>query len=457
MKWTRFAVGLAVALSWGISAWGQQTETAPIFRWGGDIRLRQEYFDEIPIIKDPPGVTRGGENNYFRVRTRLWGEVDLAENITFRARIVNEFRDWQEPDQTGKPESSTYEFPDEYVFDNLYLEFRKLAGKKIDLRIGRQDMMYGNGMLIAEGTPKDGSRTVYFNAVKLTVNEIENNSIDVFGFYNDPEDEWAINSVDRDLTGYASGLNGLHDSGGGVYLKNKAIANVPFEAYAIYKNEGNWYQQVNSTTRVDHAQLDLGTFGFLLKPSFGHGLSGSLEAAYQTGDREGQDVSAYGADASLSYNLPFLQEAGASVYSGVYCLSGDDPATTRDEGWNPLWARYPQYSELYVYAWDAEGAARWSNLLMPRIGLKVKPTQCKWISGSVMAAYLWAMEDDGPGPGKDRGFLQTVKIDFNIYENLLCKKDKLTGHLVFEALEPGDYYNVDSTALFARWQLNYEF
>ncbi len=43
----------------------------PTLRWGGDIRIREEMFDNIPIKADPPGVTRGGMNDFFRFRTRL--------------------------------------------------------------------------------------------------------------------------------------------------------------------------------------------------------------------------------------------------------------------------------------------------------------------------------------------------------------------------------------------------
>ena len=169
------------------------------FRYGFDERIRQEYFDNIPIIADPPGVTRGGENNYFRFRTRVWAEADLMDNVTVKARVVNEMRAWQEPDMSATPERSTYEWPDEWVFDNLYVDIRKLANDQLDLRIGRQELIYGTGKVILEGTPKDGSRTIYFNAAKATWRFSKDTSLDIFGVYV-PED-MAINDVDRELTG----------------------------------------------------------------------------------------------------------------------------------------------------------------------------------------------------------------------------------------------------------------
>ncbi len=453
-KITRWMVSGAVVGMMGAAMATAQTNMPERVRVGGDLRLRQEYFDKIPISKDPPGVTRAGENNYFRMRTRLWTEIDLSQDVLFKVRAVNEFRHWQRPDQAGKPDNATYDFPDEVVLDNLFLEVRNLMDQKIDLRVGRQDLMYGNGMVILEGTPKDGSRTTYFNAAKLTVREIPDTTVDFLAIYNDPEDELAMNSTDRDLTGLVSGNNEMRESGGGFYLKNKSIKDLPLEVYGLYKNESDWDQAVGTNT-VAHDELDVNTLGFRLLPDFGNGLSASLEAAYQLGWRGDADVAGYGVDAAVQYKLSGIQSCKPMVYSGVYILSGDDPNTKKDEGWNPLWSRFPQYSELYVYAYDADGAARWSNLIMPNAGVK-----CTWgdkLTTKAYISYLWAMEDNGPGEGRDRGVLGGVFAEYVVGKGMLTAKDKLAVHVLCDMLEPGDYYKVDDLALFARWQVMYEF
>jgi len=53
--------------------------------------------------------------------------------------------------------------------------------------------------------------------------------------------------------------------------------------------------------------------------------------------------------------------------------------------------------------------------------------------------------------------LGSIKGEFTIGENLLVSKDKLSGHLWLEVLDPGNYYKVNDTAHFARWQMVYEF
>jgi hypothetical protein len=191
-----------------------------------------------------------------------------------------------------------------------------------------------------------------------------------------------------------------------------------------------------------------------LMPKINEDLAGNLEAAFQVGEQGSEDVEAYAVDAFLKYQMPVLETAKPALEGGLYYLSGDDPDTAKNEGWNPLWARYPQRSELYVFAYDA---ARWSNLIMPRTVFTA--TLNKWVSMRAAVSYLMAAEDNGPGTGEERGWLYQLMTDFNMGENLLMKKDKLTGHILFDILEPGDYYTADqqNTSLFARWQLLYTF
>lgn len=425
------------------------------FRYGADERIRQEYFDDLPIKADPPGVTRGGDNNYFRFRTRVWAEFDPIQQVTLKARLANEFRIWDHPDSDNVPNRSSYDYPDEWVFDNLYVDVKDLFGKKLDLRIGRQELIYGTGMLILEGTPKDGSRTIYFNAVKAVWKGVKDTTIDVFGIYNPSEDDLAINPVDRDLTGQNSMNNDITESGAGVYVKNASAEKLPLEAYVIYKQESDW-DKISGGTTTEVDQLDLGTFGARLMPKFAERLSGNFEAAYQYGERGDQEVSAFGLNAFLTHKCPLMKKADGKQEFGVVYYSGDDPDTERDEGWNPLWARYPQFSELYVFCWDADGAGRWSNIGAPFFSVSAKPWKRLCLTGRVN--YLWAPEDDGPGGGHERGWLYQAKAELNVAEGLFPgRKDKLTSHVLVDVLEPGDYYNEGDTGVFARWEVMYTF
>lgn len=448
---------LAAVVMSSVVAWGAD-EPKPAFRWGADERIREEYFDNLPIKND--AVTRGGDNNYFRFRTRVWSEYDPIESVTLRLRVVNEFREWDRPENSPTVQRSSYDFPDEAVFDAMSVEIRDLFNDKLDLKVGRQELIYGTGKVILEGTPKDGSRTIYFNAAKATWKGVKDTTIDLIGIYDPSQDDLAINDADRDLTGFTSNNDDMDESGVVLYLKNQSAPTFPYEVYGIYKRESDWNSISGAgtnavTTPID--ALDLGTAGFRLLPEFSESLKGNIEVAYQRGERGDQDVSGYMVDAFLTCAVPVMEELKPSVDFGLYYLSGDDPNTEDDEGWNPLWARYPQYSELYVYSFDADGAGRWSNVSMPHAGMSLSPL--KWLKTSAMVGYMFAPESDGPGGGDERGLLAVLKNEFTIGENLLMHKDKLTGHLWLEVLEPGNYYDTqeNDTAVFARWEIAYAF
>ena len=144
------------------------------FRYGADLRLRQEAFDNIPIMQG--GVTRGGNNNYFRIRPRIWGGIDFKElNTSLDVRLIDEFRH----KNVGQ---ESYKFPDEIIIDNLYLTFNDLLGEGSVFRIGRQDVVLGSGKLFADGTAKDGSRSSYFDGIRLTLPLAEKRMLDILGF-----------------------------------------------------------------------------------------------------------------------------------------------------------------------------------------------------------------------------------------------------------------------------------
>jgi hypothetical protein len=429
--------------------------TYPILTGGGDFRLRQEAFDHLPIRVDPPGETRGGHNDYIRVRTRIWGQMDLNDQVSAYIRLANEFRHYYDPETTD-----SWDYPDEVVVDNAYLDIKKLlSDDSLSLRIGRQDLFsgpgkpFGTGKLILEGTPKDGSRTIYFDAARATWKKGDT-QIDAIGIYNRADGQLFINDQDRDLTGLTSAYNDMDEYGGVLYGAFKPMADLGAESYYMYKVESRWD---NGTTRMP--SLDLHTVGGRLMPSIVKDrLVGSLEGAYQIGERGDQDVSGYMVDAFVKGM--FMNENSLKPWAsaGVYCLSGDDPDSSDDEGWNPLWARYPQFglSDMITYTYDADGAGRWSNLTAPYLSAGVTPHKDAKLS--VMVSQLMAPEENGPGSGDQRGLYAGVSYNMTLPKLNLTEKDKLTGLVQLEYLDPGNYYKSSADdGFFFRWEIAYSF
>jgi hypothetical protein len=424
------------------------------FKWGGDLRLRETAFDNIPIIADPPGITRGGENNFFRIRSRIWGSF-AWEKMTVSGRMTHEFRKYIEPDTP-----SSTDWPDEAIVDQLYVDLKGLMDGVVDVRVGRQDLIYGAGRVILEGTTLDGSRTIYFDAAKVSLHLGDDATIDLLGIYNGPEAELEVGGLDRDVTGFDKYSNDMVESGGGVYAKIKSIQDMPCEVYYLFKDESKWKSMVagDPPSPITKPGRQTHTIGARLLPKLNEQIGFEFEGAAQFGETDDdRDISGYMGYGGAIWTLPMeIAKAKPTLTASLYYLSGDDPDTTdKDEGWNPLWARYPQFSELYIYAFDYEKAAYWSNVLYPSLTAAV--TFDKFHKFSISAGMLYAPEENGPGGGDRRGNLFTARYDFPIVSKLLTESDRIYGHVIAEVLDPGDYYMVDDTAYFLRWELVYSF
>jgi hypothetical protein len=177
------------------------------------------------------------------------------------------------------------------------------------------------------------------------------------------------------------------------------------------------------------------------------------QGAFQFGELDGANLRAFGFTNRLSY---FVRDPMNNNFRVVYeYLSGDDPGSHgTNEAWQPLWGRWPQWSELYVYtvAFTKEAhLAEINNLHRLGGGWSFNP--CKNLEVAADYHLLFADEavDKSSGGGlvsssdKFRGQLFTVWEKYTINKHV-------SGHLVQEVFVPGDFYKgaLDSTAVFLR-------
>ena len=343
------------------------------FRAGGDLRLRLEAFDDIPIRTASPSVTRGGYNNYFRIRTRVAGGADFGDAFSFDARVTDEFR-------VRNHGRKSYEWPDEAIVDQLALSVRSLFDGRVDLRVGRQDVVLGSGRLFAEGTAKDGSRTQYFDGVLARIHLAEKTTLDVFGFYGSCENDLAIGHEHRDVTGLAGGYNDMDEATAGFFFEDRSHDDLGWGLYYVWLHDTTW--RTAAAERVPHE--DLHTFGTRLLPRFSDSVSGEFEGAFQFSESDGYDRRALFGFASLAW-APLQR---ASFSANALHLTGDDPGTGRREDFNILFGRYPWISELLLYGFDGDGVGTWRNLTSLWLEAKVSPASghsAKFTAGPVFA------------------------------------------------------------------------
>ncbi|MDP8233710.1 MAG: alginate export family protein [Candidatus Saelkia tenebricola] len=414
------------------------------FDWGANLRLRNEFWENWTDVNNE----RIDNRNFFRIKSSLWGKWNFAEDVSLFAKLTNENKPYAYYGRTtGKGEH--YDI-NELVFDNLYLDVKDVFGLPVDLRIGRQDFLgiYGEGLVIMDGTPQDGSRTFYFNALKASWQIDDKNMLDII-YTNNPRDDIFLPVLNEDNAPQA--LNTTDEEAYILYWKNKAVQNLSLENYYIYKREdddgGKGYQAEKGI---------INTLGTYAKYNFAP-YTLRTQIAYQFGEYGEQDRTGLGGFVFLDRSFEdFSWKPKATV--GVAYLSGDDKGTSKNEGWDSVFSRWPWMSEFYVLNTVAETGVLgyWTNVQVYRTQLDLKPTDK--LSVSLWYNYLRANEYSSAsstyslsGTGKKKGHLPQFKIGYKINKNI-------STYFLAEYFIPGDFY-VDSAddGMFLRTEISFKF
>jgi len=417
---------------------------------GADLRFRDELKDGLP----GSGVTAKKTENMVRLRSRLWGSASY-EDYTLYGRIANEFRVYttrtgknRVPFASSKAGSSTYAFPDELYFDNLYFDAKNLAGDRLDLRVGRQDLKYGAGRIISDGSAGDGARSAYFDGVKATLHVTDKTSLDAFGVYMSDYDQAAIGPYDRPMETINSSYTDNEEAGAGLYLTVGEFKAFPFEVYYVWKNETH-----SHTVGTRKYGRDFHTLGTRLMPKFNDRLSGEFELAVQTGETDdGRDIFGTMGYGGLTYAIAPDSSLKPTITPAVLYLSGEDkPNSGDDENWNAVFNRTTWFSVLMA---DQYKNYRWANLVYPHLaGTLSLPNSQKL---KLHTGPVFCVEDDQPSNGTGdtyKGYMTYARYEAPLFKGFLGKRSSLSHAVQLEVFQPGDYYETDDTAVFLRWEV----
>lgn len=437
----------------------------PTTKAGFYLRERYEYYRNPFDLSDDAKDNR----SYFRTKTSLWGQADLDERVSLFAKLSNENKAFTYfggtspsfPDKQASKKEYHFDF-DEIYFENLYVDLKQVMGAPVDLRIGRQDLagQYGENFLILDGTPVDGPRSTYFNALKAAWAIDPNNTLDAIYTNNTRTDQLLPVINERGLidfrTGYKVNANYLtttDEQGYVLYWKNKAVKNLNFEGYYIHKYEspdGGAGVYTGQKTRLNTvgaaAKYDFAPFALRAQ---GAGQWGS----YGLNDREG-----YGGYVYLDRDLPEVKVWSPSITAGWFYLSGDDRNTTsKNEGWDPLFSQYPWISDLYLYVLTRETSvpAYWTNIHGLRTYLILKPSAKSKATFTYL--YLRAVEEVPnsantifSGRSKDRGQSLQAKMEYFLNNNVTLSTQA-------EYFIPSDFYTTDDQAIYVRGEIIIKF
>jgi len=376
-------------------------------------RFRFEAWDNAEVLNDTAADGRA----YTRNRTTLGLSWKPLENFEVLGKLTNEFRVYL------APKSTAFSW-NEVFFDNLYVKWTLPGRMPVTVTAGRQDINLGEGFVIADGTPGDGSRSYYFNALRADAGLAKGHTLTAFIHATEATDRYlpVIDPVPRALAEQPERGLALYYAG--------RFGQTKVDAYAVRKTTDA------NEAWPEPARID--TFGARLVASLAKPLSVTAEAAFQTGTAGDAGRSAYGAIAHFDYDLTGARSFLKSFVLGGILLSGDDAATARVEGWDPIFSRWPKWSEGYIYTLTRESrSAYWSNLsaLYAQLAFDLGER----VDGHVMVMPMgaehpqWAPGGFPGGTGHGRGTLYRGRLNYRLSRYF-------TGRVIWEHFVPGSFY-----------------
>jgi len=434
------------------------------FSWGGDIRVRNEYYNNIVTLN---GAAPLNHQDVVRYRERIWAFVTPLTDLSFNARLSAEPRLWIEPSFVSAYKGQSSMEWRYGMADNLNVKWNNLFDQPISVTAGRQDIMLGDyydWWLVSDGTPGDGSWTFYLDSIRLTAEakDIKTKFDLIYISQSAMPGEW-LPTIGRS-TNYP--VTDQNEQGVVLYASNKSLENVQLDGYFIYKRDDRVTFTINGVQKTPGDNANIYTIGGKITGTPEEHLQYSVEGAYQFGTKQDtiegvfaqRDIDAYGAKAKLTYLFKDPMNNQVSLVGEF--LSGDNPNTTgKDEMFDVLWGRWPRWSELYIYSYIYETGGRIAQMNnLGRVGPSWTCTPIKDTSLSLMYNALFAPEETpsrAVAPvftktGNFRGhYLQAVlKHQFNKY---------LSAHLWSEFVWQGDYYDHEGALMFLRGEVMVSF
>ena len=451
----------------------QAKKPLPWLEFEGDFRARWDYYkapfkDRFLSVDPVTGAVDflGRERNRGGFRTRLGFSIKPLDGLEFNTRAVWEFF------VVHKPNGQRDVDMDEVLLDKLNVTWKADFGSvKNTLVVGRQEITDLDNWLVLDGTPLDGSRTIFFDAIRdtLEISDIQT-TIDLIAIFQGAKEDKYIKPLGyRESRGRAFADD--NEVGAILWVRNKSIERTQIDVAYIFRHADPVNPNVTFGTGLaiaDYTRSDVHTLYASVEHAFDDNWVLRVAGAGQYGHRrtnfevyapgpvlvtQGRDSTnywAYAANARLTYK--FRDEWDTDAYVGYEYLSGskvDDTARSYSFGFDPLWGRWPQYSEIVTDLGGLENgrAGVVTNMHRGYVGLVTRPKPFE-----LAATYhLLFADKKEANQGAFRGHLVTASARWDINEHVAMQA-------VGEAFFPGSYYRDwwvggRNTSFFARYEI----
>lgn len=304
----------------------------------GDISTGAVYrnnYDLLPATRASSGSTEEGESsdndNFLYTQARVRVDADLTDNVSATIRYLTEY-DWC-------TESYTSGDGDNVDLDLANVTLKEAFYQPLTLIVGRQELEYGNGFVVADpdtnGTSADSNLTATDMSLRKSFDAIraifDYNPYIIEGVFAKIDETHAAENCDEDLFG----VNASWDVGN---------YNAEAEAYWFYNRDQD--QDTVSTTDTTSPGHDIHTYGVRGSMTPLTNLNVSGELAFQRGEFEtasDKDTSTKRDQAAEAWQIAadYLIEAWEwqpTVRAGWTHYSGESYSNDGDqEAWIPLY------------------------------------------------------------------------------------------------------------------------
>jgi len=413
---TLLAVALLVCMSGSVFAELQNVEI------GGSLRIRGNYFNmDYSRVKGgyyydaSYNVETFGKHAFVEQRTRLNIKADFTQDVS--AFVEFDYYNWWGDDfRSNYLTGSDYRSgQNEVGLYQAYIEAQNMWGTPLSMRVGRQELAFGNQFLVGVNDVSHAFTGLSFDGVRLTY----------------ATDVVTIDAVAAKLSESMGDLMEDDVDFYALYGSYTGIEDVTLDAYWMFVRDDAGY--VERFIDIDGA--DLHTIGLRGSGVIG-GFDFELEAAYQFGDVDGVasacplgfgeadvDFGTLGLNAEVGYTFDAAWQP--RLFARMAYFGGGDPdescwSNDATLPFNRLFSniKYSEFLDNYTLFRSAL-----TNVFFYGIGVQALVTES--LEMTLTGSYYQADEENNDywymDPDKNLGWEVALYADYNYSEDLVIR------------------------------------
>lgn len=319
-------MALAGILCW--PAWAQQAGGNGLPAW---LKVRAEVRGRVEADTGL-GYAPSASDGYYLHRLRLNAAIEAGGGLGF-------FFQAQDSQAPGYRKPVPDNLANTLDLRQAYLEMGRMGKSRWSLRLGRQELLFGEERLVGGGNWGNVSRS--FDAARLT---FQSGKVRWDAFASALV---APRNRSFDRFGTDNRLHGLYGS-----VKDW-LPGATIEPYFLWKSNRP-------------GKAEIGTFGLRAEGKLGHGVDYGVEAAGQTGEAANEDVRAWAGHWLVGKTVGSSAKAPRLLAEYNYASGDGDPRDGRRGTFDQL---FPTNHSKYGIV-DRVG---WRNMHNPMVGVELKP------------------------------------------------------------------------------------